>query len=392
MWVQGVWYSTESGRKLLIGNSLIRRVLVHEIIHAWKGGYNLGSPFSFYGYSGKYMGFEEGITDAMSYDIMREYVRAYPTEEFSQNFIYSGWWQYTTSIANDDYDLIKFLPQTTGLAFTGNSSITYQRYGIAGNTFLHWITKNPNGYKELFKNLIGIRDDNENFFFSRQNLIDSISYQEQYISGQLLRNVFDAIPVFSLNGLENRIYPIVFPDFDTKTGRGKYRYGITYSYNGWTATRIHKSEIDNNEHPNYLSYTNYTNYKTNKSDPDRFVVDFRNQPLVINTKNVYNEVVSHNVYKTSNETDEHGNVYLGVAYAETNESIDASNFPFGLYKQSLEWTTFTHTNYSKQDVYLFGAKNAKPYSHLERVILIGYDCSVDGDMTIHIDNKNMSDQ
>ena len=114
----------------------------------------IGSPYGFYGYNGTYMGFEEGITDAMSYEIMREYVRAYPTEEFSQNFVFSGWWQYTTSVANDDYDLIKFLPQTTaGLGFTK----TWNNISTIWNCrkyFLQWITKNPNAYKHLFETLI----------------------------------------------------------------------------------------------------------------------------------------------------------------------------------------------------------------------------------------------
>ena len=384
----GIWWSTESGRKLLIGNSLKHRVLVHEIIHAWKGGYLLNP--NFYGNNASYMGFEEGITDAMSYDIMREYVRAYPTEEFSQNFVYSGWWQYTTSVANDDYDLIKFLPQTTaGIAFTNNSSITYQRYGIAGNTFLHWITKNPDAYKNLFKSLIVNRSNNYNYFFTRYNLIDSINYQESHVSGQSLRKVLDAIPVFSTQRLENRIYPIVFPDFDTKTGKGKYRYGITYSHNGWTSASLYKSEVENNEHPSYLKYTNYTNPRTNENESDRCVVDFRNQPLNITTHDVHGNIVSKHLFNTSNETDEHGNAINGVIYAETNNSIDASNFPFGLYKQSLDWVEFSkHTEYAKQEVYLFGAKNTKPYSRLERVILIGLDCAVDGDMSIEINQKH----
>ena len=309
----GVWYSTENGRKLLIGDYLNHRILVHEIIHAWKGGYNLGSPHGFYGYNGTYMGFEEGITDAMSYEIMREYVRAYPTEEFSQDFVFSGWWQYTTSVANNDYDLIKFLPQTTaGLGFTGNMEVTFQRYGIAGNTFLQWITKNPSAYKHLFERLITIRRTNYNFYFLRENLMDSINARMSSIGGEKLRDVFNAIPVLSTKSLDERLYPIIVPYFDAKTGNGIYRYGITYSWQQWTSTSVHESEISEGLFPDYLKFTNYTDWRTGKSNPSRYVFDFRNQPLIVSVHDIQGNHFGDFHHETPYEEDEHGNAPSGT--------------------------------------------------------------------------------
>ena len=78
----------------------------------------------------------------------------------------------------------------------------------------------------------------------------------------------------------------------------------------------------------------------------------------------------------------------GVTYADINNSLNASNFPFGLYKQTLDWTELSkHTEYARQEVYLFGAKNIQPYSPEELVVLIGFDCNADETMHITINGK-----
>ena len=69
----------DGGRTLLTDASFIPRLIVHELVHAWKGRYTITSDEN-WEYDDSLSGFEEATAEGMAFEIIHEYVRSYPDD------------------------------------------------------------------------------------------------------------------------------------------------------------------------------------------------------------------------------------------------------------------------------------------------------------------------
>ena len=91
------------------------RLLVHEMIHMWKGKYAFSYSEDNWGYSDDLSGFEE-IAEGLAYEILHDFVEAYPYDENTRLILEGGpWWNWSSGSAN--FDIIKHQKHTGGGTF-----------------------------------------------------------------------------------------------------------------------------------------------------------------------------------------------------------------------------------------------------------------------------------
>ena len=95
----------DDGRTLLSNASFIPRLIVHEFTHAWKGMYTITSDEN-WDYDVSLSGLEEGMADALAFEIIQEYVRSYPNHSATLEALDYRPHQYW-GIRTTHYDAIK---------------------------------------------------------------------------------------------------------------------------------------------------------------------------------------------------------------------------------------------------------------------------------------------
>ena len=79
---QNSWVTLEQGRSISMDDAWIPRLLVHEMIHMWKGKYAFSYTGESWSYEEKLNGFEE-IAEGLAYEILHQFVEAYPNDDTS---------------------------------------------------------------------------------------------------------------------------------------------------------------------------------------------------------------------------------------------------------------------------------------------------------------------
>ena len=130
----GAFIAVKGGRTMITDAEFVPRLIVHELVHVWKGNYSVSSDEN-WEYDTALSGFEEGPAEAMAFEIIHEYVRNYPRHSASIQLLESRPDQYWGS-RTVYHDSIKNVSWTGGGDFwnPNDSDFSADRYNIAATT------------------------------------------------------------------------------------------------------------------------------------------------------------------------------------------------------------------------------------------------------------------
>ena len=185
----------DDGRIFLSDTNFLPRLIVHEFIHAWKGRYTIVSDEN-WNYDPSLSGFEEGMAEAMAFEIMQEYVRSYPNESATLETLgyrpHQYWAIYTTN-----YDAIKNVRWTGAGDFWTHTDGPPNRYTISAATVQMMLRENPNAIREFMSLYYETIRENPGWRPNRDDVIDMWDTLVPELNGYPLREYLDTLPVFN---------------------------------------------------------------------------------------------------------------------------------------------------------------------------------------------------
>jgi len=372
----GSWMCTEQGRRMLCDNSWNPRLLVHELVHVWKGKYDFASNDYYWRFSEELYGFEEGA-EGLAYEILHDYVEAYPSDELSEDIVEGGSWVNWSS-KTSTFDLSKHQRFLGGGSFWVDNITTYDRYNASAVLQQILQKHDENFIKKVLASYYDKIEADSEFRPSRDNLIDLYASVVPEVNGIPTRSYIDALPFMNGEQLANEFYAVLVND---SRFRGTSKVFCAFADNNkgefWWSSPIRKHSVDSFGIPSWFG-------KHLGSD-GYYYTDNRG----VNYDVIVSKVTGEHV-KTISGTLEAGsygdgspsNIALG-----TSNDLSSSRFDIGLYKQTLQFPQYKqHTSRYTEDYYFFGYKNhyqsADDYS-----IFVGIDTPYQTDVTLVINNE-----
>jgi len=372
----GSWMSTDHGRTILADNSLPHRLFVHELIHAWKGKYAFTNTVGEdWGYSPMLSGFEE-TAEGLAYEILHDYIEAYPNDDLSTSIIEWGSWNNWSSRASN-YDVVKHQRFTGGGDFWTDPDSRVDRYNIAAMT-IQTIQKHD---EDFFKKMMSLYYDkiesDPNWKPNREDLVDLWASVVPYVNGIDTRTYLNATPLYNGKKLEG-FYPIIVQRPETTGGEqvvyGSYADGGGYLW--WENVR--EENFDEHNIPDWVGRFLHSG--------GSYVIDVQDQPFRVDVTNIKGESVlsytgmSDDWKWPDGQPGTMGNLVL--------RELDPERFPTGLYKQRLEFTNYTQYTDKSSDgpFYFFGYEGFRQNTD-EYVIFVGIDSQVADGVSIQLGDE-----
>ena len=376
---QNSWVTLDQGRTISLDDSWLPRLLVHEMIHMWKGKYAFSYSEDNWGYSDDLSGFEE-IAEGLAYEILHDFVEAYPYDENTRIILESGaWWNWSVGSAN--FDTIKHQKHTGGGTFwSGEALFHNDRYSIAAMVIQSILRHDPNFMKNTLRAFYDNIENNSSYRPTREGLLDLWTSQIEKINNIDTRKYLEAIPIFKGEKLAQGYYPVIFQNEANSYGTTKSVLG-SYAVEGslWWFS-VTADNIGNYNIPDWV--------KSNLDSDGYYYIDSNNQPFEITTRNIYGEEITKytDVLDTGYQSDE--NTVPNNLFTERIEALNSSNLPQGLYLEELTFTNLiSQTNRAKETFYSFGYsgidQNEEEYS-----LMLGVDSKFAEDLSVTFNNKN----
>ena len=375
------WVTLDQGRTILLDGSWIPRLLVHEMIHMWKGQYAFSYSAENWTYSDDLNGFEE-IAEGLSYEILHDFVEAFPYDENSRLILEGGpWWNWSSGAAN--FDVIKHQKYTgAGTFWSGEALFENDRYSVAAMVIQTILRHDPDFMKNTLRKFYDLIENDSSFRPTRSNILDLWASQIPEINGIDSRSYLEAIPIFRGQKLAQQYYPVIYQNetnsySTTKTVFGSYAVDGYMWWNWVTPQNISDFNI-----PGWVSY--------NLDSDGYYYIDSNNQPYQIITRNVFGEIHSHfeGVLDTGYQNDEQ--TIPNNLFNERIEDLDSSNLPQGLYLETLTFTDLAkYTHNATETFYSFGYQNFNQ-SENEYSFFIGVDSQFGEEITLSHNGKTFS--
>jgi PKD repeat protein len=368
----GYFMVVKNGREFWSDESFIPRLIVHEFVHAWKGGYTFTTDEN-WNYDNPLSGFEEGSAEGMAFEIIHEYVRSYPDDSASIQLLNWRPYQYWSSCTTY-YDSIKFNRWTGAGDFWTPPSGVYTKYSIAATTFQILTKQDPDFYRKMMQEYYDRINTDSSWRSNRKDLLDIWAEIVPYINGIETKIYLDSIPVFQGHKLDEGIYVMnVIYQYGTA---GSQQIAVTYVINdGRAYWGILKTKINDYALPEWVRYDpGYDAYYYIDTQDEQFTVDvFTDNSLVLSIENKTN-------YARRPDGTANGFGWKLV------EALGMSNFPVGLYREEVTFTNYIqYDENATEDFYFFGTDDYSQDKTEEYVIMIGVDGVQDGTIEITID-------
>ena len=237
----------DGGRTVLTDASFIPRLIVHELVHAWKGRYSITSNEN-WEYDDSLSGFEEATAEGMAFEIIHEYVRSYPDDPATIQLLEGRPSQYWSS-GTTHYDAIKNLRWTGAGDFWNPLSGAPLRYDIAATTFQMIIRENPSFMREFMSLYYETIRSDPDWRPNRADVIDMWETLVPELNGYPLGKYLDTLPVFNGRQLDEGAY--VLWAIQTYGKTGDQHFALTYAIPGGTLWALSEDELE--EVPEWVS-------------------------------------------------------------------------------------------------------------------------------------------
>ena len=365
----------DDGRTLLTDAGFIPRLIVHEFVHAWNGGFNISRDEN-WEYDDALTGFEEGLAEGMAYEVIHEYARSYPTHSATIQLLehrpYQYWSAKTTS-----YDAIKNVRWTgAGDFWTLGEYGAATRYSIAATTVQMMIRENAHFMKEFMARYHALIRDDPDWRPNRDDVAGMWADIVPTLNGYPLMEVLDTLPVFNGRKLDEGVY--VLDAIRAYGEAGDQQFAVAYANRDgrlwWAAS---EEELD--QVPEWI--------RTSLSDGDRYYIDTQASSFTVKVYDAYGKEYAGYNFETSWDRYPDGTP-TGLGWFEAGD-LRMEKFPIGLYRETVTFTDYAqHDEGATQDYYFFGVRGFEQDLEEEYVIMIGVDGVPEGKAEIVIDGRD----
>lgn len=354
--------TVDRGRTLLSDGTFLPRLLVHELVHAWKGRYLLAShPSLDWEYATDLAGFEEATGEGMAYVIVQEYVRSYPSDSATIQLLSNRPGQYWSDLA-PHYDAIKNLTWTGGGDLWTHPSGFHYRYAIAAVTMQQLVATRPT-FMADFMALYYARIRSDPAW--RPSRADLVALWEQLVpalNGSPLSDYLDTLPVFNGRPLARGFYIVSNTKF---RGGGEQQFALGFTYDGYQLLDPDKVDLT-----------------CRLADPDRA----RSFGFVVTVTDANGGARSFEVgdkmpRNPAGTTD-------GLLWYR-DRRLELRSFPIGLYKARVEALGYEEYGTIAEEYYFFGLQGLAQ-GHNEYVIMVGIDGVAEGEANISLLGRQYS--
>lgn len=385
----GYWTSYSGGRRMEADSSWNPRLFIHELVHGWKGKYKYyGRDYRGYWHANQDLsGFEEASAEGVAYELVDEYIRAYPTDTETQYMLTK---KEGTRWSNQtfNYDFIKNLPYTaTSGAFnkglglwSGDGASVYERYAIVGNTYQILLNKNPDFYRIVKEKIQAEVQKSSSWRPSHEKLREIFESAVPTINGVATSEYLKTIPVFSEEKLSG-LYPVVrYTEFMNRQNIF-LAYGDDYRHEFWWT--FGDNELNEANIPNWIAKT--------KDSYDYYVPVFSEEPFQVNLNTIHGESALVYQGKTRRTVTDSNPTPRNLGSVSPTQ-LRFNNFPRGLYRQKIEFTNYTqHTANAIQNYYVMGIKDFAPVNRTnDLVIYVGIDSQTAQSAELQIGNVKIT--
>ena len=363
---------TDYGRALLTDTSFIPRLIVHEMVHAWKGRYVIATDEN-WEYDTALSGFEEGTAEGMAFEIVHEYVRSYPSDPATLQLLEerpAQYWSRGTAF----YDAIKNLRWTGAGDFWNPPSGAENRYSVAATTVQMMVRENPDFMKEFMSLYYETIREDPNWRPTREGVVNLWKTVVPELNGYPLSEYLDTLPVFNGRELDEGAY--VLQAFRSYGKSGDQQFALAYAIPGGKLWNM--SDEDIKDVPEWIS--------TRRGENGLHYIDTQRSPFVVEVTDAYGQAYPTYDFKT--EWDRYPDRSpAGFGWSDAEE-LDMDNFPIGLYKGTVTFTDYVeHDEGARDSYYFFGLEDFKQDRENEYVIMIGIDGVAEGTAEITIDGE-----
>lgn len=371
------FYTTDYGRTMITDGSFIPRLLAHELVHVWKGQYLMSSN-AVWDYQPDLSGFEEALAEGMAFEIMHDYVQAYPHDYATKDLLSSLPYQYW-SIHSGIYDAIRNDPITgAGMFWVGDHLENY-RYSIGATTMQIMEAHNPGVSKKMLAGYFERINSDPYWRPSRERLISLFAEYCPKINGINTEDYLKNTPLFQGKKLESEFYIL-----NSMTMYGTYAYqriAATFvNMDGQAYWGIKKGSLIMSWIPSWVPWDaggDSYNYINMQGQP--FTVE------VTNCDTLYSKASGKTTVEKRPDGTANSLGWVDLPGQQLNE------YPLGLYKQVVTFTNFTeHTDKAKKEYYFFGYKGFTQDWNREYSLFVGIDGIVQGTVSTVVNNRNVS--
>jgi hypothetical protein len=374
----GSWMANSSGTRIYTTNRYSPRLLVHELVHVWTGKYRLASSPN-WSYEKNLSGYEE-IAEGLAYEIIRDYINAYPNDENSITFVKGGAWnEWSGRFSN--YDLIKHQRWTGGGDFWIGPLTTNDRYNISAVLVQIFLAYDADFFKKVMQKFYEKINNDSDFFPTSTNIKELWAEVVPSINGIPTKKYLDAMPILNGRPLDTELYAVALPNAKLSSYSQKLFCVFPDAKKGefWWSSSIWDSNIREFGIPEWFGKF--------KGGDNYYYTDNRNLPYVVNINDANGNHVTEIVGSLGNPTRSNDGGPSTIA-TDIPQGLYGTNHEFGLYKMTLEFPTYKDfTKFYKEDSYFFGYKNFVR-NKSERTILVGIESDVETDSVELILNGN----
>jgi hypothetical protein len=361
---------TDDGRTFLSTQRFLPRLIVHEFIHAWKGKYLITADAN-WGYDTDLSGFEEGLAEGLAFEIMHEFVKAFPNDSATTLLLDNKPYQYHSAYASH-LDVIKLQKNTGAGSFWTTTGSYIYRYNVAAVTVQNILKEYPDFYKDTQAIFYANVTDDNTWRPTRANVLDIWSTVAPTVQGIDLTKYINALPVFKGNDLEDGFY--IQNSIKQNGNGGSQQFSIAYAVDGYEWWNVRHEDIDSKNVPASVNY--------HLGDDGWVYPDMQGQQY---TYNVYtdNQSVISSTGLTSAEYAVDGKpVSLGW---DTPTDIQQANVNIGLYRSEVTFTNFQEYNGTSESFYFFGYSDYV-IEDSDTVLMVGIDTiATDLNISVEID-------
>ena len=335
-----------NGTRISVNDDSRPQSFIHEIGHVWKNGWNLSFMKLRGGKRSYFRGFEEGFSEALTYNICNKFAEAYPNHSLVKSAIATSKNAQTWRGDVYNFDVTLGEPSLRGGTFW-KDRFTQYRYENSSGVFSVLANQRPGAMKDLLRVFYEQAEKNPKWDWTL-NSNDIFELWEEVFptingidtSDWLSRTgLLDGLPAqqrLYVSIIDHRVY-LMYPDI-----QGNF----SWSYD-----------------PNVFSVQKIPSWFPTKQANGKVVPNVADQPFNVEVSTLHGEQVSSFSRKLG--TRNLGETSLPELYSD--------RLPIGLYKADIEFPTFKeHTSDYKQSSYVIGIQHIV-HSKDESTLHVGID-------------------
>jgi len=335
-----------NGTRISVNDDSRPQSFIHEIGHVWKNGWNLSFMKLRGGKRSYFRGFEEGFSEALTYNICNKFAEAYPNHSLVKSAIATSKNAQTWRGDVYNFDVTLGEPSLRGGTFW-KDRFTQYRYENSSGVFSVLANQRPGAMKDLLRVFYEQAEKNPKWDWTL-NSNDIFELWEEVFptingidtSDWLSRTgLLDGLPAqqrLYVSIIDHRVY-LMYPDI-----QGNF----SWSYD-----------------PNVFSVQKIPSWFPTKQANGKVVPNVADQPFNVEVSTLHGEQVSSFSRKLG--TRNLGETSLPELYSD--------RLPIGLYKADIEFPTFKeHTSDYKHSSYVIGIQHIV-HSKDELTLHVGID-------------------